>query len=225
MESVLLAQNGHWEKRYEGLFRREVFEKLKRYLAVPHIQVVQGIRRSGKSTLFKLMINHLTDSIDPEEILYVNLDDPYFIPYGDDPAFFHEIVKTARKLTQKRVKYLFLDEVQNIRGWERYVKSVYDSGEFTKIFVTGSNASLLNGAFATLLGGRYLSVRVHPLSFKEILFIEGITDYKTLVKVFPRLVHSYLFKVPSKSEESCICRAVDCQYISSAMKHPNFWME
>jgi len=188
MEKVIISQNRHWDIPYSNLYNRTIFEKLKRNLQTKHIQVIQGIRRSGKSTLFKLMINHLSQEIDPEEILYINLDDPFFISFGDDATKFHDIVQRTKKITQKEVKYLFLDEVQNIKGWERYVKSVYDSEEFVKIFVTGSNSTLLEGELATLLTGRYLSVQVYPLSFKEILNINNITSYMQTLKELPKVL-------------------------------------
>ena len=188
MKNVIITQNRHWHTPYTNLFERDVFQKLERNLETKHIQVIQGIRRSGKSTLFKLLINHLSQTIDPEEILYINLDDPFFTPYRDDASKFYAILTEARKLTQKEVKYLFLDEVQNMRGWESYVKSVYDSEVFNKIFVTGSNSTLLEGELATLLTGRYLSVQVHPLSFKEILQINKITGYMQRVKEQPKVL-------------------------------------
>lgn len=181
MEKVILSQNVHWKKPYADLYHREVFTNLVEKLDLKHIQVLQGIRRSGKSTLFKLLINHLSVKIDPREILYVNLDDPFFIPYSNDASKLHDVIQTAEKLTQKKVTYLFLDEVQAISGWERYVKSVYDSEIFKKIFITGSNSSLLNGELAMLLTGRYLSTKVYPLSLKEILKINHITTYMELV--------------------------------------------
>ena len=153
-----------------------------------HIQVLHGIRRSGKSSLFKLMINHLSENIDPQEILYINLDDPFFTKYSNDPTSFYEIIQAAKKLTQKEIKYLFLDEVQAIYGWEKYVKSVYDSNVFKKIFITGSNSTLLSGEFAMLLTGRYISTKVHPLSFKEILQINGIKNYLELNKQLPKVL-------------------------------------
>jgi len=186
MENIILSQNKHWKNRYKNLYKRDVFEKLERNLQTKHIQVIQGIRRSGKSTLFKLLINHLTQTVNPEEILYINLDDPFFTPFRDDATKFYDIIQSAKKLTQKEVKYLFLDEVQNMKGWESYVKSVYDSELFTKIFVTGSNSTLLEGELATLLTGRYLSVQVHPLSFKEILRINKIESYMQIVEQKPK---------------------------------------
>jgi predicted AAA+ superfamily ATPase len=83
MQNIIISQNKHWNKKYKNLYKRDVFQKLERNLQTKHIQVIQGIRRSGKSTLFKLLIliNHLSQTIDPKEILYVNLDDPFFTPY------------------------------------------------------------------------------------------------------------------------------------------------
>lgn len=188
MNNVLISQNKHWEKRYEKLYKREIFQKLVKNLSLKHIQVLQGIRRSGKSSLFKLLINELCLQIDPLEILYINLDDPFFMKYSNEPTGFYEIIQTAKKLTQKNIKYLFLDEVQAINGWEKFVKSVYDSEEFTKIFITGSNSSLLNSQFATLLSGRYISTKVYPLSFSEILEINGIDNFLKLNKELPKVL-------------------------------------
>lgn len=189
MNKVIIAQNKHWDKPYKELYHREIFDKLVKNLQTKHIQVLQGIRRSGKSTLFKLLINHLSKDTDPQEILYLNLDDPFFIKYSNDSSCFYEIIQIAQKLTNKKPKYLFLDEVQAIEGWERYVKSVYDSGEFEKIFITGSNSSLLNGDLATLLSGRYLSTKVYPLSYKEILKINEINSYLELSKELPKVLN------------------------------------
>lgn len=189
MENVLISQNKHWEKPFVDLYPRDVFNQLVANLQTKHIQVLQGIRRSGKSTLFKLLINHLSLTTDPQEIVYLNLDDPFFIKYSNDATGFYEIILSAKKLTNKPVKYLFLDEVQAITGWERYVKSVYDSEEFIKIFITGSNSSLLNGDLATLLSGRYLSVSVYPLSFKEVLKINKIDDRLKLHKQLPKVLN------------------------------------
>jgi len=188
MNKVLISQNKHWEKRYSGLYERNVFTKLVQNLQTKHIQALQGIRRGGKSSLFKLLINHLSLETDPKEILYINLDDPFFIKYSSHPQSFYEIIQTAQKLTQKEIKYLLLDEVQAICGWEKYVKSVYDSGEFKKIFITGSNSSLLNGELATLLTGRYISTKVYPLSFSEILKINNINSYLELNKQLPKVL-------------------------------------
>ncbi|KIM11335.1 MAG: ATPase AAA [Sulfuricurvum sp. PC08-66] len=182
MEKVLASQNRHWESPYPNLYNREVFKRLVRNLEARQIQALQGLRRSGKSTLFRLMINHLSQSIDPKSILYINLDDPFFIPFASDATRFYEMIETAQKLTLTPIRYLFLDEVQAIDGWERFVKSAYDDERFDKIFVTGSNASLLSGELATLLSGRYIATMVYPLSLSELLSINGIDSYLSLVR-------------------------------------------
>ena len=188
MNKVIISQNKHWEKKYDDLYERDIFPKLIQNLQTKQIQVLQGIRRGGKSSLIKLLINHLSGKVDPKKILYINLDDPFFIKYSNNPESFYEIIQTAEKLTQKEVKYLFLDEVQAIHGWEKYVKSAYDSGEFQKIFITGSNSSLLNGELATLLSGRYISTKVYPLSFSEILKINNINSFFELNKQLPKVL-------------------------------------
>jgi hypothetical protein len=189
MNNVIISQNKHWNIPYTDLYERTVFSELVNKLELKHIQVLQGIRRSGKSTLFKLLINHLSKKVDPQEILYINLDDPFFIPYSDDATKLYEVIQTAQKLTQKGVKYLFLDEIQAINGWERYVKSVYDSGVFKKIFITGSNSSLLNGDLATLLSGRYISQKIYPLTLKELLGINKISSYLELSSNIPKVLN------------------------------------
>ena len=189
MNNVIISQNKHWNTPYTDLYERTVFSELVNKLELKHIQVLQGIRRSGKSTLFKLLINHLSKKVDPQEILYINLDDPFFIPYSDDATKLYEVIQTAQKLTQKKVTYLFLDEIQAINGWERYVKSVYDSGVFKKIFITGSNSSLLNGDLATLLSGRYISQKIYPLTLKELLGINKISSYLELSSNIPKVLN------------------------------------
>ena len=181
MEKLIFSQNIHWKKPYENLYNRSVLDKIINRLELKQIEAIQGIRRSGKSTIFKLLINHLIKSINPKQILYINLDDPFFLPFANDATKFHNIIESAEKLTGQKVKYLFLDEVQSINGWERYIKSAYDMELFEKIFITGSNATFLDGKLAKLLTGRYLSTKVYPLSFKEILMINKIESYMDII--------------------------------------------
>ena len=190
MEKILISHNRHWRNQYSNLYPRAILQKLIRNLSIKHIQVLQGIRRSGKSTLFKLLINHLilSQSENPQEILYINLEDPFFIKFRKSPEKFYDIIETARKLTGNKIKYLFLDEVQAIAGWEHFVKTAYDNNIFKKIFITGSNSSLLNGQYATLLTGRYLYNMVFPLSFAEILNINEITSYLKLIEEKPKVL-------------------------------------
>lgn len=156
---------------------------------LPQIQVLTGIRRSGKSTLFHLLINDLlVDGVDPKSILLLNMDEPMFTSIWDNAAGLYKVVELAEKLTAVRVKYLFLDEIQQIKGWELFAKGAYDSKRFEKIYVTGSNSNLLQNQFATLLSGRYFANRVHPFSLSELLRINNFTDRLSVVERKPELL-------------------------------------
>ena len=181
MESAILKHNPHWKKNYENLHSREVLHEILSKLPLRQIQVLKGIRRSGKTTLFKLIINELIKSVDSKSILYVNLDDPFFSELYSDSKKLYTLLEFSEKLTGFKVKYLFLDEVQNVKAWEKFVKTVYDNETVKKIFVTGSNSSLLDGEYATLLSGRYLSDTVNPPSYSEILKLHHIDNRFELI--------------------------------------------
>ncbi len=183
MENVLINQNKHWlEKPYPDLISRTVLQKLVLHNETREIQVLMGIRRSGKSTLFKLYINELLKKEQGKSILYINFDDPNYFECWKKPSVIYQIIEKAEKICEQRIKYLFLDEVQNVEGWEKFVKSVYDSEIYKKIFVTGSNSMLLQGNYATLLSGRIISHFVYPLSFEEILQSKEINNLMLLLQ-------------------------------------------
>ena len=140
------------------------------------MQILTGARRCSKSTIFKLLINDLlATGIEGKEILVLNLDDPQFIPFWDSSSKLFSVIENAEKLTGIKVKYLFLDEVQHIQDWELFVKSVYDSNLFTKIYITGSNSNLLQNRFSALLSGRYFENEVRPFSLSEVLRAKGFS--------------------------------------------------
>ena len=182
METTLYKHNLHWEKPYENLYQRDIFDSIVAKLHLRQIHVLKGIRRSGKTTLFKLIINHLIESVDSKSILYVNLDDPYFTELYSDSKYLYKLLELSQKLTGVKVEYLFLDEIQNVKHWEKFVKSIYDNEVVTKILVTGSNSSLLDGEYATLLSGRYLQDRVTAPSFLEVLKINNIKSRLDLIR-------------------------------------------
>ncbi len=178
-----MEQNPHWEgKQYAQPYARLHDEQALDDLQFDEIQIVTGIRRCGKSTLLKQLIQHLCENQISRSILYINFDDPNYIEACNDPSSLYEIVTTAEKVTQQPVAYLFLDEVQNVIAWEKYIKSAYDSQRFQKIVITGSNADLLNSDYASLLSGRYIETRIYPLCFRELLNQNGITNMLQLIK-------------------------------------------
>ena len=122
------------------------------------IVIITGIRRCGKSTLllqFKDFYNHVS---------YVNFDDDRFIRFTHDD--FQTLLTLLLKLNPN-VDVFFFDEIQNIAGWERFVRRLHDEGY--KIFITGSNAHLLSSELGTHLTGRYVKIELFPFSFREIL--------------------------------------------------------
>jgi len=141
------------------------------------IKVITGIRRCGKSSLMKLMANHLRDSgVKNDQILEMNFES-MGLPDMNVRGFY-EYVK-ERILPDRRM-YLFFDEVQRIPGWENAVNSFRVDFD-CDIYITGSNAYLLSSELSTYLSGRYVEIKVLPLSFREFLDFHGysVTERKS----------------------------------------------
>jgi len=189
IEQTLSEQNPHWEAiPYHPIVKRSHDAIAIRELALEEIQVITGIRRCGKSTLLHVLINHLIEKTPPKSILYINFDDPNYTEACKDASAMYHIVTTTEKLTTYPVDYLFLDEIQNVTGWEKYVKSVYDSKRFKKIVVTGSNADLLNSHYAILLSGRYVETHLYPFTYQEWLHHHKITEPLQLIQQKPKVL-------------------------------------
>lgn len=154
------------------LRKRDLY--LKRMIAFQDtemIKVVTGTRRCGKSSLMKLMAQHLRESgVTDDQILEMNFES-MSIPDMDARGFY-EYVK-ARICPDKRT-YLFFDEVQKVPGWENAVNSFRVDFD-CDIYITGSNAYLLSSELSTYLSGRYVEIKVLPLSFREFLDFHGYT--------------------------------------------------
>ena len=147
------------------------------------INDIVGIRRCGKTFLMFSKIKELLKKVDKKSIIYLNFENRKLFPLKNE--YFNEIIEFvhSEKLLEIGKVYLFLDEVQKVDGWEKYIRSIYD--EFKgkiKIFVSGSNASLLSNDYGTLLTGRHLSKTLMPLSFKEFLRFKGYETSKILTE-------------------------------------------
>ena len=155
-----------------SLRKRDLY--LKRMIAFQDtemIKVMTGIRRCGKSSLMKLMAQHLRESgVADDQILEMNFESMR-IPDMDARGFC-EYVK-AHICPDKRT-YLFFDEVQKVTGWENAVNSFRVDFD-CDIYITGSNAYLLSSELSTYLSGRYVEIKVLPLSFREFLDFHGYT--------------------------------------------------
>ncbi len=171
-EDVLSEQNPHWSGNlYPQVIEREVFKDILRILSVPHVISVTGVRRAGKSTLLKQTINFLIEEqkVLPENILFMNLEHPYFSQYSDDVQYLEKLFEDYIKMANPQGKiYCLLDEVQFFSKWPVFVKAHYEQKKI-KFIITGSNSFLVSHELLTLLSGRTLPIEVYPLSFCEII--------------------------------------------------------
>ncbi|MEA3295608.1 MAG: ATP-binding protein [Patescibacteria group bacterium] len=187
LQNTILEQNKHWQEKRAKIkyIERDIIKNLK--LKSNFIEVITGARRSGKSTIFYILIDNLIKNkqAKSKEILMVNFDNPNFIPFYKNPAELDKIIETAEILTQTKIKYLFLDEIQNIAIWEKWIKAKYDGKIFKKIFITGSNSNLLTSQYISRLSGRYFNHINYPFSFKEFLKSQNQKYYRDPIKNFP----------------------------------------
>ena len=128
-----------------------------------------GVRRSGKTWLLYRLIEKLRKNVAAENIVYINFEDDrlYPITLGDLDALVQAYFELYPQKRDEKV-YFFLDEVQTIEGWEKFVRRLYDTLNI-QLFVTGSSSKLLAGEIATALRGRTIMYEIFPFSFKEYL--------------------------------------------------------
>ena len=147
------------------------------------VKIVTGIRRCGKSSLLDLFHQHLKDSGVPEEnIIHMNLESLRYRNLTDYLTFYDYV---SARIPEERKTYLIFDELQAVTHWEKAVESFrldYD----VDIYITGSNAYLLSTEFSTLLAGRYVEIRMLPLSFQEFLTFYEFEASVTMEEKFQR---------------------------------------
>ncbi len=132
-----------------------------------------GVRRCGKTSILYDMINQLSNSIDKTKILFLNFEDERLELEVDELDLILQSFNELYPDQNLNECYLFFDEIQNITGWEKFIRRVYDTIS-KNIFITGSNSKLLSSEIATSLRGRTLSYEVYPLSFSEYLLFKDI---------------------------------------------------
>lgn len=160
-----------------NLFPRPTYDALlDSYLGTAPIKVLSGVRRCGKSSLLFMLANRLRAKGVPESnILYKKLDS-FDVPLEPTSAWLDELLRQAlEERATNHPLYVFLDEVQEVPGWEKVVRRLHTEPA-TDIFLTGSNAFLLSSDLATYLSGRYIEIPVWPLSFPEYLEFSQATD-------------------------------------------------
>jgi len=132
-----------------------------------------GVRRCGKTSILYDMINQLSQKIDKTQILFINFEDERLDLKVQDLDLILQSFRELYPTHNLSECYFFFDEIQNITGWEKFIRRVYDTVS-KNIFITGSNSKLLSTDIATSLRGRTLSYEVFPLSFKEYLIFKNI---------------------------------------------------
>jgi len=156
--------------------REEYLNKLISFKDKNLIKVVTGIRRCGKSTLFDLYIKYLKENgIQDNQIIKLNLEDSDFDFITDYKELYTYI---KERLQSEQQNYVFIDEIQKIKCFETACDSLYIKNN-VDLYINGSNAELLSGEIATLLSGRYIEIKMLPLSFKEYISYKGSNDYIT----------------------------------------------
>lgn len=174
LKQLLNDQKAAFLKK-KDLIKREIAENYQDLTQTKQIIVVTGIRRAGKSSLLKLIATELLDKqqIDERQIFYVNFEDEFFVDFTKDD--FNSLLSAYYEINQPKPKkiYCFFDEIQNVKYWEKWINKLYENSDF-KIFITGSNSSLLSGEIASALTGRNYTMEIFPFSFREYLLYQKI---------------------------------------------------
>jgi predicted AAA+ superfamily ATPase len=176
MEKQILREVIADQKRQElpsDLVEREIYHNIESYLTDLQIIVISGIRRCGKSTLLQQIRQRCA-----QQDFYLNFDDERLLHFK--VTDFQMLLEVFVEMYGEQ-KLLFFDEIQNIKGWERFVRRLHDNGY--KVIVTGSNALMLSRELGTHLTGRYHQVELFPFSFREYLLFEKfpLPDYSSTV--------------------------------------------
>ena len=152
------------------------------------IKVITGIRRCGKSTLFELFREHLLDNgVLEKQIISINFEDAEYEDLCDYKKLY-EYIKS--KMIPDKMNYIFLDEIQHVERFEKVVDSLFVKKN-ADVYITGSNAYFMSGELATLLSGRYVELKMLPLSFKE--YASAFDDKMSKEELYRNYVYNSSF--------------------------------
>ncbi|MGF3553715.1 MAG: ATP-binding protein [Thermoplasmatota archaeon] len=158
------------EKKIPTILPRKI--NLKNYIDIKprKIIAITGFRRTGKTFLLLNLINELLKDKDRQQEIYINFDDER-IPQKTE--FLTNLVPSIKQMFKKKTLHLFLDEIQNMPEWGRWLRRIYDNEDFG-LFITGSSSKVSSKGIPTELRGRCLEVKVFPLSFTEFLRFKNV---------------------------------------------------
>lgn len=164
-----------------NMINRKIYmEKLYAYKDTEFIKVITGIRRCGKSSILKLFMEKILEEDKSSNIIYMNFESFEF----DEILNYKDMYNSIKnKIKRHNKNYILLDEVQRVHEWEKCVNSLMVDFD-TDIYITGSNAYLLSSELSTYLSGRYIEIKMLPLSFKEFLDFSNFDNNITLDEKF-----------------------------------------
>lgn len=163
--------------------RKEYLNQLWKWKDQNVIKVVTGLRRCGKSTLLDMFQTQLRNKgVSDEQIISINFEDLQYETLTDYSQLYRFV---SDRLCPDKMNYIFLDEIQMVTEFQKAVNSLYIK-EHVDLYITGSNAYMLSGELATLLSGRYVEIRMLPLSFKEYREMKGESDRDGLFSEYMR---------------------------------------
>ena len=188
--------------------KRELYiEKIKPFIDKDIIKVLTGIRRSGKSVMLKLIMEELKQNgIDEKQFININFENLINRELTTADKLHKYILKRASEIKKKC--YIFLDEIQEVKDWEKCINSLRVNEEYNfDIYITGSNAKLLSGELSTYLAGRYVEFVIYPFSFKEFLdTLKSIHQSISIREAFQKYIKfggmPFLYNLAFKEEAS-----------------------
>lgn len=172
------------------MIKREMYmSRIRPFIGTELIKVMTGIRRCGKSVMLELIKQELIDrGINSSQFISINFEDMNYAHLLTAKALHDEITKRAANIEGK--VFLFFDEIQEVKDWEKCINSLRVSLD-CDIYITGSNAKLLSGELATYLAGRYVEFVIYPFSFAEFIELyKTITPDESIQKCFQKYLLS-----------------------------------
>lgn len=161
-------------------------DKIMPFVDTPFVKILTGVRRCGKSTILKMIIKKLREEkhVDDEQILNYRFDSMEY----EDMTTKELYLELKSKIIQSKKTYLFLDEIQEIEGWEKVVNTLASDFD-VDIYITGSNSRMMSSEISTYLTGRYITFHIYTLSFEEyLMFKKSYTTLKELKQEFSQYV-------------------------------------
>lgn len=183
LNSLLITWNPHFTDLNKGKWvgsvtREKYLERLKKLLDVRHVLILTGVRRAGKSTLMQQLMNYLIveKGVPAKNVVYLFLEDILVQQYLSlGWKLLEDLYNVYLETYNPQGKvYLFLDEIQGVNEFNRWISSKYERQESIKFILSGSSRSLIDSESATVLTGRNVQIDVYPLNFYEYLLIQGV---------------------------------------------------